>query len=54
VCNPTADAIDARVGVGVSFKKVTEIWSGKEAKVDGSVWIDVMPAYTIKIYECEG
>jgi len=54
VCNPTADVIDARVGVGVSFKKVTEIWSGKEAKVDGSVWIDVMPAYTIKIYECEG
>lgn len=54
VCNPTADAIDARVGVEVPFKKVTEIWSGKEVKVDGSVWIDVMPAYTIKIYECEG
>lgn len=54
VCNPTADAIDAKVGIGESFKKVTEIWSGKEAKVDGSVWSDAMPAYTIKIYECEG
>jgi len=54
VCNPSADAIDAKVGIGVSFKKVTEIWSGKEAKVDGSVWSDAMPAYTIKIYECEG
>lgn len=54
VCNPTADAINAKVGVGESFKKVTEIWSGKEAKVDGSVWSDEMPAYTIKIYDCEG
>jgi beta-galactosidase len=54
VCNPSADVIDAKVGIGVSFKKVTEIWSGKEAKVDGSVWSDAMPAYTIKIYECEG
>ena len=54
VCNPTADAINAKVGVGESFKKVTEIWSGKESKVDGSVWSDEMPAYTIKIYDCEG
>ena len=54
LCNPTADAIDAKVGIGTSFKKVTEIWSGKEARVDGQGWSDTLPAYTIKIYECEG
>ncbi len=53
VCNPTADPIEAKVGVNMPFKKVTEIWSGKEVKVQGSIWTDTLPAYTIKIYECE-
>ena len=54
VCNPTADVINTKVSIGESFKKVTEIWSGIEANLLGSVWSDEMPAYTIKIYECEG
>ncbi len=54
VCNPTADAIDARVGINVPLKCVKEIWSDQEVKADGKTWSDVLPAYTIKIYECEG
>jgi beta-galactosidase len=54
VCNPTAETIEAEVGIGAPMKKVKEIWSGQEIKADGKTWRDTLPAYTIKIYECEG
>jgi len=52
VCNPVADPIDAEVSIGAELGKVTELWTGEAVKPRGSVLAVVMPAYSIKIFEC--
>jgi beta-galactosidase len=52
VANPTAEAINAEVGLSVDLKSVQEIWENRAIQVDGHTLRDMLPPYTIKIYEC--
>ena len=52
VANPTADPIDAEVGIGAPLGMVTELWTGEAVTPRGSVLAVAMPAYSIKIFEC--
>ncbi len=53
VANPTADPILSEVGIGVDASRVTEVWSGDQITVTGSVWQDALEPYTIKTYLVE-
>jgi beta-galactosidase len=53
VANPTAEAIEAKVGVNTSLKSVAEIWSERSVPVKGQTWSDTLAAYTINMYKCE-
>ncbi len=52
VANPTADPIDAEVGIGAELGTVTELWTGERVAPRGAVLAVAMPAYSIKIFEC--
>lgn len=52
VCNPTAEAIQARVGIGTSISSATDAWSNGTFTVeDGELVLD-LPPYTIEICDC--
>jgi beta-galactosidase len=52
VCNPTAEAIKARVGIGVPIATADDLWAGATVTVkEGELVLDV-PAYTIEICGC--
>jgi beta-galactosidase len=53
VANPSAESIQARVGMNTPLKSVQEIWNERGLPVNGSTWTDTLPAYTINIYKCE-
>jgi len=52
VANPSAEPIDAEIGLDTSFKSITEIWSNRSIRPQGRGWTDHLPAYSINIYEC--
>jgi beta-galactosidase len=52
VANPTADPIDAEVGIGQALGTVTELWTGQAVTPRGSILAVAMPAYSIQIFEC--
>jgi beta-galactosidase len=52
VANPSADPIEADVGVDMPFKTITEIWTNRSVRPQGLRWVDKLPAYSINIYEC--
>ena len=52
VANPSAEPIDANIGLDTPFKSVTEIWSNRSIRPHGQGWADKLPAYSINIYEC--
>jgi beta-galactosidase len=52
VANPTAESINAQVGLNVDLKSVQEIWDDRAIQANGRTLSDVLPPYTIKIYEC--
>ena len=52
IANPSAQAINAEVGLNVSLKSVKEIWEERPVQAGNRSWRDALPAYTIKIYEC--
>ncbi len=52
VANPTADPIDAEVGIGQALGNVTELWTGEAVTPRGSILAVAMPAYSINIFEC--
>lgn len=52
VANPTADTIEAKVGLNAAIKSVKDIGDGQEKPVSGQAWSETFPPYTIKIYEC--
>jgi beta-galactosidase len=54
VANPTADPIDARVGLGDSVASAREVWDDRVVKVEGGSIVDSLEPYDIKIYECLG
>lgn len=49
VCNPTAEAIQARVGVGAPIVTATDLWSSGALAVDGGELVLDLPPYTIEI-----
>jgi beta-galactosidase len=51
VCNPTASAVSARVGVGTEIKSASDIWADNAVPVeDGQLALD-LPPYSITIAE---
>ncbi len=52
VANPTAESINAEVGLSVDLKSVQDIWEDRAVRANGRTLSDVLPPYTIKIYEC--
>lgn len=52
VANPTAESIDAQVGLSVDLTSVQEIWEDRAVQANGRTLSDVLPPYTIRIYEC--
>ena len=52
VANPTAADISAAIGLPAEPKSVREIWDDRPVPVQGSTISEMLPAYTIKIYEC--
>lgn len=53
VANPTAEPIEAEVGLSVNLAAAREIWDDRPATVSGPMLRDTLPAYTIRIYACE-
>ena len=53
VANPTAEPIKAEIGLGAGLKYVDDIWEEKAVKINGRLFADELPAYTIKVYACE-
>ena len=53
VANPTAEPIKAEIGLGIELKSVDDIWEEEPVKIDGRLFADELPAYTIKVYACE-
>lgn len=52
VANPTANSINAEVGLDVPIHSIRELWSDRSlAAINGS-WSDTLPPYTINMYEC--
>jgi len=52
VCNPTAEAIRARVAIGVDIATADDMWGeGTFTVKDGELVLD-LPAYTIEICDC--
>ncbi|MGH8248987.1 MAG: beta-galactosidase, partial [Gammaproteobacteria bacterium] len=52
VANPTAEPINAEVGLSVDLKSAQEIWENRAVQAKGRTLKDALPPYTIKIYEC--
>jgi beta-galactosidase len=52
VANPSAEPIDAEIGLDTPFKSISEIWSNRSIRPQGRGWADHLPAYSINIYEC--
>ncbi|HBX79653.1 MAG: beta-galactosidase [Propionibacteriaceae bacterium] len=52
VVNPTADAIDASVAIGVALTSATELWSGESFATLGDSITAAMKPYSIHVYEC--
>ncbi len=52
VANPTDASINAEVGLSVDLKAVQDIWEDRAVQASGRTLSDVLPPYTIKIYEC--
>jgi len=51
VANPTAESINAQVDLNVDPKSVQEIWEDRAVQTNGRTLSDVLPPYTIRIYE---
>jgi beta-galactosidase len=54
VANPTADPIDAQVGLGSEIKQAREVWDEREVAVHNGALSDALGPYQIKIYELVG
>ncbi|HEY4690401.1 MAG TPA: beta-galactosidase [Anaerolineae bacterium] len=52
IANPTAESINAQVGLNVNLQWVKDIWEERPIHAGGHSWSDTLPAYTIKVYEC--
>ncbi len=52
VANPTAESINAQVGLSADLKSVQDIWEDRAVQANGHTLSDMLPPYTIKIYEC--
>ncbi len=52
VANPTAEPINAEVGLNVDLTAVQEIWENRTIQAQGRTLKDALPPYTIRIYEC--
>lgn len=52
VANPTADTIHANVSLNPQIKSAQDLWGPQKVPVKDSVLSEVMPPYTIHIYEC--
>jgi beta-galactosidase len=52
VANPTAESINAEVSLGVDLKSVQDIWEDRAVQAHDRTLSDVLPPYTIRIYEC--
>lgn len=52
VANPTGESINAEVELNVDLNSVREIWEDREIEAHGRSLSEVLPAYTIRIYEC--
>lgn len=52
VANPTGDAVTAKMKLNVPIKSMKDLWEDKPVVVDDGSWAEVVPPYTIKIYEC--
>jgi beta-galactosidase len=53
VANPTDQAIDAEVRLGIGLGAVTEIWEGRQVATQAGVLRDHLAPYTIRIYESQ-
>ena len=52
VCNPTGEAIEARVGIGSPITSAADLWSDSAFIVkDGDIALD-LPPYTIQVVDC--
>jgi beta-galactosidase len=52
VANPTAEAIDAEIGLDGGVPSAHELWDDRPVTPSGGVLRDRMEPYTIKIYAC--
>lgn len=53
VCNPTAQAIQAKVELNVAVKSMHDLWNDRAVQTDGKSFSALLPAYKIMIYECK-
>jgi beta-galactosidase len=52
VANPTAEPIEARIGLGADVTAAREVWDKRDVDVDDGSIVDHLAPYVIKIYEC--
>lgn len=52
VANPTAEPVDAEVGLGVGLKEVHEVWDDRDVTTSGTTVAERMAPYSIHVYRC--
>ncbi len=52
VANPTAQPVDAEIGVAVPLREARDVWDDRQAKVVDGILHDALGPYQIKSYEC--
>ncbi len=52
VANPTAEPSSAKMKLNIPIKSMNDLWEQKPVEVEDGAWMDTLPPYTIKIYEC--
>jgi beta-galactosidase len=53
LANPTDQPIEARLELGRVITSVTEVWEGQAVPTDGQAISQMLPAHTIRIYQCQ-
>ncbi|GIV64871.1 MAG: hypothetical protein KatS3mg046_131 [Bellilinea sp.] len=52
VCNPTADSVTSKMQINMPFQSMYDLWENQPVAVEDGSWVEELPPYTIKIYEC--
>ena len=52
VANPSAEPVEAEVGIGVGLKDVRDVWAGRDVDTSGATIAEPLAPYSIHVYRC--